>query len=156
MKNKYYMFCRVCLGDKVKVHFSSYLLRISYQKRIKLFTPWPAKSLRSTALLQSDPQFHCNIYKILHNIQQRYDFIFLNLNQFRFISALFKRKDGRGDGVKTQETFKCSYPMQSVGLDLHVNFLEFKSCVWSSNYLQKKPRNIHIQMLCNSRTLLLI
>lgn len=141
MKNKYYMFCRVCLGDKVKVYFSFYLFTISHQKRIKFFTPWPAKSLRSTPLLRSDPQFPCNILKNFYTIfKQRDDFIFLNLNQFRFIPVLFKRKDGRGDGFKTQETFKCSYPMQSVGLDLHVKFLEFKSCVWSSNYLQKNPQ----------------
>lgn len=133
MKNKYYLFCRVCLDDKVKVHFSSYLLTISYQKGIKFFTLWPGKSLRSTALLLSDPQFPCNIFKILHNIQIALRFYFSKFKSVSFYLWLFKRKDG----VKTQETFKCSYPMQSVELDLHVHFLEFKSFLWSRSYLQK-------------------
>lgn len=115
MKNKYYMFCRVCFRDKVKVHFSFYLLTISYQKRIKFFTPWPAKSLRSTALLQSDPQFHCNIYKILHNIQQRYDLIFLNLNQFVLSLHYSKGKTGGETGSKHRRHLNAHIPCNRQG-----------------------------------------
>lgn len=137
MKNKYYMFCRVCLGDKVKVHFFFLFVNNLISKRNKVLYTLASQEFTIDC---APPKWSAIPLQRLYNFTQ-YSMALrsyiLNLNQFRFISALFKRKDGRGDGVKTHETFKCSYPIQSVGLDLHVNFLEFKSCVWSSNYLQE-------------------
>lgn len=132
MKNKYYMYCRVCLGDKVKVHFSFYLLTISYQKKNKVLYTLASQEFTIDC---APPKWSAiplqHLKKCLHNIQIALRFYFSKFKLVSFYPCIIQKERRKGDGVKTQGIFKCSYSVQSVGLDLHVNFLEFKSCVWS-------------------------